>query len=115
MITITESFPLVTYSLIDNQIEIGEATVELGIGRTAYIQRIDVNDPGKGYGTTLLNHVLADLKSRRIWHVRAYVNHHNPVSNRLFTKLGFTKEQSDEWCAAYGDYLGKNLCEQKNL
>lgn len=109
MITITESFPLVTYSLLNNQIEIGEATVELSNDRTAYIQRIEVNEAGKGYGTDLLNKVIDDLKLRRIWHVRAYINHHNRASNRLFSKHGFIKEPSDEWCALYGDYVGKTI------
>lgn len=89
-----------TWLDVNREVEV-TLTVELPTsGRPyAYVNRIDTfRNKGKGYASEVLSLVLGKIHAKE---VRAYIEHGNGSSERLFSKLGFKiierKDQGNVW------------------
>lgn len=95
----------------DTRPEVGEISLDiLDRGITVYVNRIDITyGNGQGYGTVLLTESMTRAKEHGAKVMTAYIEHRNPVSKSLFTKLGFTETKKEAWETQYGSYWEKRL------
>lgn len=82
-----------------------EQTVDLD-GDEAYLNRMDANFHGRGYGRETMQAVLRFLKSRGFKHARGYIEHGNTNSQNMMKKLGAVQGEYKEHGAYWDVDLG---------
>jgi ribosomal protein S18 acetylase RimI-like enzyme len=68
-------------------------SIESG-GRDALLDEVYLEDPGKGHGSALVDHLLADCRKRGIPRVFLETERPNLAARRFYSRLGFQAEDS---------------------